>query len=241
MNIRLKRYQKDFEHSYTFGVFPTLELLEHHPEQVLGVVAHPKGEQNRGVAKIRESCQNQGIPFEFQEKTLPRIGARENDYAVGIFRKIEPGLDAAANHVILVNPASPGNLGTIIRTMLGFGYRNLAVITPAADIFNPEVVRASMGALFQLNFENFSSFEVYQESYARHFYPLMTDGQVPLPETTFETPFGLIFGPESAGLPAEFHRLGTSLSIPQSAAIDSLNLAVSVGITLYQTILTTNH
>jgi TrmH family RNA methyltransferase len=241
VNFRLKRYQKDFEHSYTFGVFPTLELLMHRPEQILGIVAHPKGQQNSGVVKIRQSCQNKGIPFEFQEKTLTRIGARENDYTVGVFHKIEPGLDVTANHVILINPASLGNLGTIIRTMLGFGYRDLAIITPAADIFNPEVVRASMGALFQLNFESFPSFEAYRQKYTRNFYPLMIDGQVPLPEASFEALFGLIFGPENAGLPEEFHRLGTNLSIPQTNAIDSLNLAVSVGITLYQTILITDH
>ena len=34
MSIRLKRYQKDFAHSYSFGVFPTLELLAYRPEHV---------------------------------------------------------------------------------------------------------------------------------------------------------------------------------------------------------------
>jgi TrmH family RNA methyltransferase len=234
MNFRLKRYQKDFVHSYAFGVFPTLELLEYRSQDCLGVVAHPKGEVNSGFSKIQTICQENGIPFEFQEKSFPRIGARENDYAVGIFKKYEPGLDAFANHVILVNPNSMGNLGTIIRTMLGFGFHELAIITPAADIFNPEVVRASMGAFFQLNFENFPSFYQYQGKYPRSFYSLMTDGRIPLPEVDFKPPFGLIFGPESAGLPEEFHNHGISISIPQSTTIDSLNLAVSVGVTLYQ-------
>ena len=234
MNIRLKRYKKDFEHSYAFGVFPTLELLSQRPADVLGVAIHPKGAENSGIIKIQEICQNNAIPYEFQEKSFPRIGARENDYAVGIFKKYQPGLDAAANHVMLVNPSGMGNLGTIIRTMLGFGFRELAIIEPAADIFHPEVIRASMGALFQLRFEPFLDFADYVEAYPRHLYPLMTDGEIPLPEVKFEPAFGLVFGPESAGLPEEFHHLGTSLRIPQSQAIDSLNLAISVGVTLYQ-------
>jgi len=238
MDIRLKRYQKDFELSYACGVFPTLELLAHRPADVLGVVAHPRGQANSGIAKIRQICHQNGIPFELQEKSLPRIGARDNDYAVGIFRKSEPGLDASRNHVILVNPGGMGNLGTILRTMLGFGFRDLAIIEPAADIFHPETVRASMGALFQMSFATLPSFQAYQERYPRHFYPLMTDGAIPLPEARFEPPFGLIFGPENAGLPAEFRDYGISVSIPQSSAIDSLNLAVAVGITLYQSILT---
>lgn len=240
MNFRLKRYQKNFTHSYAFGVFPTLELLEHRIDNCLGVVVHPKGEKNNGVAKIKTICQKNSIHFEFQEKSFPRLGARENDYAVGVFQKMEPGLDATANHVILVNPSSMGNLGTIIRTMLGFGFQDLAIITPATDIFNPDVVRASMGALFRLQFEIFSSFDDYRKKYLRNFYPLMTDGQIPLPEVSFKKPFGLVFGPENAGLPTEFHSFGTSVNIPQSKAVDSLNLAISVAVTLYQTNETNN-
>jgi tRNA G18 (ribose-2'-O)-methylase SpoU len=61
----------------------------------------------------------------------------------------------------------------------------------------------------------------------------MTDGSTPLPEAIFEPPIGLVFGSESAGLPEEYHGHGTSVCIPQSEAVDSLNLAVSVGIALY--------
>jgi TrmH family RNA methyltransferase len=95
-------------------------------------------------------------------------------------------------------------------------------------------VRASMGALFQLRFERFPDFEAYQSAYARHWYPLLTDGDTPLPQAHLEPPYGLVFGNESTGLPGSFKRLGSSLRIPQSEHIDSLNLAVSVGVTLYQ-------
>lgn len=234
MNFRLKRYKKDFDHSYTFGVFPTLELLENRSEDVLCVIAHPKGAKNSGVVKIQQHCAHNGIRFEFQEKAFPRLGARENDFAIGVFRKAETNLDQSTNHVILINPGSMGNLGTIIRTMLGFGFRDLAIIEPAADIFHPEAVRASMGSLFQIRFARFVDMEVYRKTFPRHLYPLMTDGRIPLPKVSFHPPFGLVFGPENAGLPDEYHAYGTSVTIPQSETIDSLNLAVSVAVTLYQ-------
>ena len=91
MNIRLRRYKKDFEYSYAFGVFPTLELLTYNPGNVVGVVIHPSGKENQGVHKIQSICQKNAIPCEFQEKTFSRIGARKNDYAVGICQKNEPG------------------------------------------------------------------------------------------------------------------------------------------------------
>jgi TrmH family RNA methyltransferase len=236
MNFRLKRYKKDFDYSYAFGVFPALELLTHRPQDCIGVILHPRGDTNRGVAKIRAICEAIRIPFGVQEKTLARIGARENDYAAAIFEKTAPPLDPSANHIALVKPANPGNLGTIIRTALAFNFRDLAVIQPAADIFHPDVVRASMGALFQLRFEHFSDFGAYREAYPRNFYPLMTDGETPLPKARFKTPFGLVFGPENAGLPESFRTVGTALRIPQSDAVDSLNLAIAVGITLYQVV-----
>jgi TrmH family RNA methyltransferase len=234
MKTRLKRYKKEFELSYAFGVFPTLELLENRSKDVIRVIAHPRGLDNRGVGKIREFCQNKKIPFEFQEKTFPRIGARENDYTVGVFRKSKSGLDSSSNHVILVSPSGMGNLGTIIRTMLGFGFQDLAIIEPAADIYHPDVVRASMGALFKMRFNHYPDFDPYRREFPRNLYALMTDGEVQLPEVNFEPTFGLIFGSESAGLPPKFHHYGRSISIPQKPTIDSLNLAVAVGVTLYQ-------
>jgi TrmH family RNA methyltransferase len=62
----------------------------------------------------------------------------------------------------------------------------------------------------------------------------MTDGKISLPESTLETLYALVFGDESSGLGSEYHQYGTSLRIPQAKDVDSLNLAMAVGITLYQ-------
>ena len=128
-----------------------------------------------------------------------------------------------------------GNLGTIMRTMLGFSYHDLAIIEPAADLFNPRVIRASMGALFQVRTQTFRSFTDYWGSHANHtLYPLMTDGKISLSEAILDKPHALVFGDEGNGLGQEYHQYGTSLRIPQSKEVDSLNLALAVGITLYQ-------
>jgi len=234
MNIKLKRYKKEFKHSYTFGVFPTLELLTHKKEHVLGVVVHPKGIANQGIAKIQEIYQGANIPLEIQKKAFSRLGARENDYAVGVFKKYESQLDLQSNHVVLVNPSSMGNLGTIMRTMLGFGFSNLAIITPAVDHFDPRTIRASMGAIFQMKIDTFPDFEIYQEKYPRNNYLLLTDGENFIHEIQFQEPYSLIFGNESSGLGNEFRNFGSSVCIPQTNYIDSLNLAVAVGVSLYQ-------
>ncbi len=234
LNLKLKRYQKDFDHSYSFGVYPTLELLAYRPESVLAVLLHSKGLENQGITKIRNLCREQQIEIIENDNLVNKLASRGNTYAIGVFQKLNVDLDPAENHLVLVHPSSMGNLGTIMRTMLGYGKYNLALVEPAADPFNPKVIRASMGSVFQLRIKSFREFTDYWGSYADHsLYPLMTNGKIALPEVEFQPPYSLVFGEEASGLGDEYLQFGTSTRIPQHSAVDSLNLALSVGITLY--------
>lgn len=232
--MRWKKYDKDAPHAYAFGVFPTLELLRYQTRRVVEVLLHSQGERNEGIDKINALCEHARIPCTVDDKQVERLSPKENTYAIGVFQKYYPHLDPDTNHLVLVNPGDMGNLGTIIRTMLGFGVSHLALIRPAVDIFDPRVMRASMGAAFQLAFQYFESFDAYHAAFVpHHVYPFMTDGAVSLPEANFQPPFALVFGSESSGLPPAYHTYGTSVRIPQRPAIDSLNLSVAVGIALY--------
>lgn len=232
--MRYKKYTRAAPHTYTFGVFPTLELLHHQPGRVVEVLLHSSGERNEGVAKIRALCAAASIPVSVDDKLVERLEAKDNTYAIGVFETYHAPLDPAANHLVLVNPADMGNLGTILRTMLGFGSRDLALIKPAVDIFDPRAVRASMGALFHVNFAYFDLFDDYRAAFLQHsLYPFITDGDTLLHDASFTPPFSLIFGSESSGLSDSVRTLGTSITIPQTAAIDSLNLSVAVGVALY--------
>ena len=54
-----------------------------------------------------------------------------------------------------------GNLGIIMRTLLAFGYKDLAIVLTAADRFNPKTVRASMGAMFSIRIPEYNTFDEY--------------------------------------------------------------------------------
>ena len=133
----------------------------------------------------------------------------------------------------MVNPSDMGNLGNAMRSLLAFGYHDLALITPCADKFNPKVVRASMGALFKIRIEEFSSFDEYISKYPREFYPFVLDTSKPLHEVTFQKPCSLVFGNEATGLPPEIHN-HNNVRIEQSDEVDSLNLTTSIAIGLYE-------
>ncbi len=232
--MKLKPYKKDFEYSYAIGVFPTIELLTHRPGEALKILLSSKAERNKGATRIRELCATRGIAIEIADRQVDKLAGNENSYAVGVFRKYENALSATANHLVLVNPTDMGNVGTIMRAMAGFDMLDLALIEPAVDVFDPKAVRASMGAIFQLRFAYFESFAAYRKLFTRNLYPFMTNGAKNLGEVRFESPFALLFGSEGAGLSDEYGSIGTSVTIPQSKRIDSLNLSLAVGIALHK-------
>jgi TrmH family RNA methyltransferase len=234
VDVALKPYKKELDYSYSFGVFPTLELLNTQPERAIKVLLSEAGRKNRGVAKIEQLARRHYIRIETNDRAVERLAPKENAYAIGVFKKYTARLDPAANHVVLVSPSDMGNLGTILRTALGFGVTNLALVRPAADIFDPRAVRASMGALFTVTFQYFDSFAQYKEAFPHNLYPFMTGGRTPLARAIFDPPFALVFGNESAGLPDDYLSLGTSVTIPHSPQIDSLNLTIAVGVALYE-------
>lgn len=236
-DVQLKKYAKKFDYSYTLGAFPTIELLKHQPQHTLKVLLHPDMNSRSQLEIISGLCRDRGIPLERAPKAVEKLRDKENIFAVGVFEKYSNDLDPQEDHIVLVNPSDMGNMGTIIRTSIGFGIRNLAVVEPAVDLFHPKVVRASMGSLFQMNFHYYRSFEEYRNTAGRRkLYPFMLKGAVPLQELNRdpEETFSLIFGNEATGLPDSFSQVGQSVVIRHTDHIDSLNLALATGIGIYE-------
>jgi len=226
-------YKKESDYSYAAGAYATFELLATRPEHVKKVVIHS---DYREPEKLQELCCSKSVIIHQDDRLFRKINQKENTYVLGLFTKYACKLSALAPHVVLVNPSDMGNLGTIIRTLAGLNITNLAVIMPAADLWHPKTIRASMGAVFRMEIELFASFEEYRKEYALHkLYPFMLDGEIQLNSTNcpYSEPYSLVFGNEATGLPENFRSTGTSVKIPQSAMVDSLNLSVAVGIAAF--------
>ena len=231
----LKPYDTGLPYSYAPGVFPSIALMQSAPQYAKRLLLSQRAE-GEGIEKLRDLCQAHGVREEIAEKALSRISGKQNCFAAVVFDKWQGELLAESTHVALHHPMDEGNLGTILRTLLGFGIRDVAVIRPAADVFEPRVIRASMGAVFSLRVKQYSDFSQYRAEYPAHTaYPFMLDGAVALSKAVREkkTPAVLVFGNEGSGLPPEFAALGQAVRIPHSGAIDSLNLAVAVAIGAY--------
>ncbi|MDF2484149.1 MAG: hypothetical protein K0R46_317 [Herbinix sp.] len=230
---QIKPYKKDAGYSYTLGAFPTYELIKTRPDKVLKILVDTSFTDRDNLRKL---CEEKHIPLEFNNKLIAKISDKENCYVAGIFEKYDCKLNADRPHIVLVNPSNMGNLGTILRTAVGFGIYDIAIILPGADIYNPKTVRSSMGALFRLNFHHYENYDDYRREFNQHeVFTFMLNGENPL--TLQDCPkgklFSLVFGNEATGLDDSYLLVGTSIYIPQSPDVDSLNLTIAVGIGAY--------
>ena len=233
---KLDPYDKKLSYSYALGIFPALKLLENRPDCVTRLLLSPDGLNSDGVQKLRDRCAELGIREEMAERVLRRESKKNNCFAALVFDKYNSKLESAANHVVLHRISDSGNLGTILRTLLGFGIKNVAIIRPAVDAFDPHVLRSTMGAFYSMNVCYYNHIDEYRNEYPEHFfYPFMLDGAIFLNQAAKspKEPYSLVFGNEATGLPAEFAQMGQSVMIPQSKDIDSLNLSVAASIAAY--------
>ena len=233
----LSAYKSNLDYSYAPGIFPGMECLRYRPDRVRRLLVHSLARGREGVDRMISLAEELHVRVEEADRALSRISGKENCYAAVVFEKFSDVLAADRPHVLLHQPGDSGNVGTILRTALGFGIEDVALIRPCVDPFDPRTVRASMGSLFRLRLRMYDTFEAYKEEQGeRVFYPFMLDASVPMEEALragVSPQSTLIFGNEGRGLPAEFARLGQPVRIPSNDRVDSLNLSIAAGIGIY--------
>lgn len=232
----LETYHKGLDYSYAPGLFPCMEALQKRPDLIMRVLISSKLSDTQPAKELLKLCESNKIRIEVADRILARLSGKENVFATAVFHKEDGNLSKEQKHLVLHHPGDKGNLGTMLRTALGFGFMDIAIIRPAADHFDPHVIRASMGALFSLRIKVFDHFENYQVQYPRHdIFPFMLTGAVSPEEAVCQVKglYSLIMGNEGSGLPEAFASLGQAVRIPHSSDIDSLNLSIAAGIGMY--------
>ena len=232
----MEPYHKSLPYGYALGIYPATVLIEARPEAARRLLLSPQGLDSEGVALLREKCRALSIREEEAERVLRRESKKDNCYAAVVFDKYVSPPAKDRPHVVLCQISDQGNLGTALRACLAFGIRDVALIRPCVDAFDPHAVRASMGAIFPMNIETYDRFDDYRAAYPGHtLYPFMLDGAVALDDAARSRPelFALVFGNEAAGLPPAFKTMGQPVFIPQGKEVDSLNLSVAVALGAY--------
>ena len=237
--MKLSRYKHDSPFSYALGATLSYELLKTNPLLIQRVFLRPNIKHGDDLEKILTEFRHKHLEIIESSKAFNILNAKDNCLLIAECATPSPKLDPDTNtpHIVLVNPSDAGNLGTIMRSAAAFNYRNIAIITPAVDPYDPKTIRASMGAIFHLNIEQFQSFDDYlaTQSDNREFYSFMLDERAQTLNAIApkDNNYALIFGNEASGLPQDFARITTPIFIPQSSQVDSLNLSVAASIAMY--------
>ena len=128
--MELKKYKHEAPYSYTLGMAPTLELIQYKPDAVDKIYVHPEYTPRDEIYNIFEVCKHACLPCEVNKKIFDRLSMKENVFVIGAFLKYNAPVLSNRPHIVLVNPSNSGNLGTIIRTGVGFGFKDLVIIRP---------------------------------------------------------------------------------------------------------------
>jgi len=232
--IKVTSYKSDNIHTYGLGATVAMEYLLKNRDVVKGIILHPGFRSEETIAKIKDIC-GKDIPISTEEKPFNILSKKDNCFVICVIEKNKTRLNDG-NHMVLVNPSNCGNLGTIVRSCLGFGVQDIAIVgKTAADPFDPKTIRASMGACASVRIEVFNEFSEYAERFpSNNLYPFMLDGSTKLQETTINKPFSLIMGNEATGLDPSFQKIGKPIRIEHTSNIDSLNITIAASIGLYE-------
>lgn len=139
--------------------------------------------------------------------------------------------------VVLDRLQDPGNLGTILRTGEAAGITGIIMSSDCADIYNPKVIRSTMGSVFRVPFavvEDLPSAVEKLKSNGIITYAAHLKGEL-YNSGTLNNDCALLIGNEARGLSLEVSEKADKLiKIPMAGKVESLNAAVATAILMYE-------
>lgn len=138
--------------------------------------------------------------------------------------------------IILDDVQDPGNVGTIIRTALSFGYDGVLLSQRCADVYNEKVIRSTQGALFHIPIIRGNIVELIQQIKKQQIpvYVTSLHNAKPLKKVMRSEHVALVFGNEGNGVSEDVLKLADEHVYIEMKTFESLNVAVAAGICMYQ-------
>jgi TrmH family RNA methyltransferase len=194
------------------GVHPVEALVDAERPPLLQDLAEAEPVESRLLAEVSSLAHAARVIAVFRRADLPQLDPSD-----------PPPVGIALWHV-----ADPGNIGTIVRTSDGLGPAFVALSPGCGDPTGPKALRASAGAIFRVPIGRL-------DDAPRPRVALVTRGGTPLPDLELPEPVTFVLGAEREGLPDEIAAdCELQATIPLEPAAESLNVAVTAAIALYE-------
>ncbi len=143
------------------------------------------------------------------------------------------------NPLILVAeaPEKPGNIGALLRTADAANLDAVIIANPKTDIYNPNIIRSSVGCVFTNTIATGSTTEIiaYLKENNIAIYSAILQESVPYHTCNYKENTAIVVGTEATGLSQEWRTESKqNISIPMQGEIDSMNVSVAAGILIFE-------
>lgn len=198
-------------------------------------------EAHERYPSLSAQCNAVGIAaYSIPAKLSSRISDTEEPQGIFAVVGIRAAEEIAGNFVIALDRVQdPGNVGTIIRTAAWFGVHSITLGEGAADPYAPKVVRATQGAIFDVNIERGAALVQRLKALQAKSWQIIAASLDPSSKPLYDFRFLkntiLVFGSEAHGISPEILDMADEkIVIPRFGSGESLNVAASVAVILYE-------
>ncbi|WP_372792922.1 TrmH family RNA methyltransferase [Lutibacter sp.] len=145
------------------------------------------------------------------------------------------------NPLVLVAeaPEKPGNIGALLRTADAAGVDAVLIANPKTDIYNPNIIRSSVGCVFSTAIATGTTSEIisFLKENNINIYGAALTASVEYQTIDYTLPSAIVVGTEATGLSDEWLQNTTqNIIIPMRGAIDSMNVSVSAAILIFEAV-----
>ncbi len=183
--------------------------------------------------------------FELDKKVYEKVAYRDNTEGVlAVFKKKIYSLEDFSSddeglYIVLESVEKPGNLGAVLRTADAAGVTAVILTESKVDQYHPNVIRSSIGAAFTVPVVVTGNAELHSwfNQNAIEYYAAALPAYNNLYSIDLTGKIALIFGTESQGLTPFWLKAKEKIfTIPMTGIVDSLNVSVSVAVTIYEAV-----
>lgn len=189
------------------------------------------------------SCKDLGVKtYLVSENVFKKLSDTVTPQGIlGVFKIKERNISEIEkeNTLVLNNISDPGNMGTILRTAYGAGFKNIVIDNKSVDLYNPKTVRSTMSAIFNLDIylssNIVSDLKLLKEKGFEIIGSALTEDSKNIYSTKINSPSLVVMGNEANGIEKEVLDIcDKKVIIPMKNNIESLNVSSAASVIMYE-------
>ena len=195
------------------------------------------------LKELKTKCREEVELIELTEEVYSKIAYRSGTEGIIAYAKAKTNqlrdLQLPQNPLILIAeaPEKPGNIGALLRTADAAGVDAFIIANPRTDLYNPNIIRSSVGGVFTIQVATGSTSEIIEflKSKEINIYAAILQQAISYEKQDFKSACAIVVGTEADGL-SEIWRAESkqNIIIPMQGSLDSMNVSVAAAILIFE-------